>query len=193
MCLDTQTPFHLLFGRREGLSSLSDHLVKDSLWHSSPALNSLSPDLRYEDSVSVVGKILSQDDICSFDTVLVVDQLGVCASVPLSYDADIIKQLRSSDLHALPTSSSISTILKTAPSSKQYPHVKHSTSSSVQEIAESVARRCGSTWTTVSPATGPLNLAENTKHVVCINMPAMEGSLKYRKATMLGYGAFTLS
>jgi hypothetical protein len=46
---------------------------------SSPELNSLSPDLRYEHSVSMVGGILSQDDICSFDAVVVVDQPGVCA------------------------------------------------------------------------------------------------------------------
>ncbi|OJA18386.1 hypothetical protein AZE42_00714 [Rhizopogon vesiculosus] len=144
---------------------------------SSPGLNNLSPDLQYEDSVSVIGRILSQDDICSFDTILVVNQSG----------------LRSSDLHALPTSSALSAMLKTAPSSKQYPHVKHGASSSVQEIAESLARRCGSTWTSVSSATGPLDLDENSKHVVCINMPAVEGSLKYRKTAMLGYDQYLSS
>lgn len=108
------------------------------------------------------------------------------------HDTDIIKQLRSSDLHALPASSALSAIFKTMPSAKQYPHVKHGASSSVQEIAESLARRCGSTWTSVSPATGPLDLAENSKHVVYVNMPVMEGSLKYRRTAMLGYGAFIL-
>jgi len=111
----------------------------------------------------------------------------------LTFILDIIEQLRSSDLHALPTSSALSAILKIVPSSKQYPHVKHSTSSSVQEMAESLARRCGSTYTSASPATGSLDLAVNSKHVVCINMPAMEGSLKYRRMAMLGYGAFILN
>jgi hypothetical protein len=64
------------------VTGLSDYSLKDSLCHSSAGLNTLSPDLRYEDSVGVVGGILSQDDICSFDTVLVVDQPGVCISVP---------------------------------------------------------------------------------------------------------------
>lgn len=112
-------------------------------------------------------------------------------SVPFGPDTDVVKQLRSSDLHALPTSSALSAILKSAAWSKQYPHVKHSASSSVQEIAESLARRCGSTWTSASPAAGPLDLAENSKHVVCVNMPAMEGSMKSRKAAMLGHGTFT--
>lgn len=53
---------------------------RDSLRHSSSALNSLSPDLRYEDSLSIVGGILSPEDICSFDAVLVIDQPGVCTN-----------------------------------------------------------------------------------------------------------------
>ncbi|KAG0698273.1 hypothetical protein DFH29DRAFT_942200 [Suillus ampliporus] len=144
---------------------------------SSSVLSSLSPDLRYEDSMSIVGGILSPEDICSFDAVLVVDQPG----------------LRSSDLRALPTSSGLSAILKSSPSSRQYPHVKRSASSSFQEIAESLASRCGSTLTSASPAAGPLDLAENSKHVVCVNMPAMEGGPKLRKAAMLGYDQYLSS
>ncbi|KAG1888781.1 hypothetical protein F4604DRAFT_1715004 [Suillus subluteus] len=144
---------------------------------SSSVLNSLSPDVRYEDSVSIVGGVLSLEDVCSFDTVLVIDQPG----------------LRSSDLRALPTSSGLSVILSTAPSSKQYPHVKHSASSSLQDITESLASRCGSTLTNASPADGPLDLAENSKHVVCVNMPAMEGSPKLRKVAMLGYDQYLSS
>jgi hypothetical protein len=153
-------------------------------------LNSLSPDLRYEDSVSIVGGVLSLEDICSFDTVLVIEQPGVCTSFPVGYDTDIIPQLRSSDLRALSTFSGLSTIIDTAPSSRQYPHVKHGAPSSLQDITESLARRCGSTLTNASPADGPLDLAENSKHVVCVNMPAMEGSPKLRKVAMSGYGEF---
>ncbi|KAG2070000.1 hypothetical protein BDR04DRAFT_1020049 [Suillus decipiens] len=136
-------------------------------------LNSLSPDLRYEDSVSIVGGILSPEDVCSFDTVLVIDQPG----------------LRSSDLRALPTSSRLSTILNTVPSSRQYPHVKRS-ASSLQDVTESLARRCGSTLTNASPADGPLDLAENSKHVVFFNMPAMESSPKLRKVAMSGHDQY---
>ncbi|KAG2125910.1 hypothetical protein BD769DRAFT_1358088 [Suillus cothurnatus] len=144
---------------------------------SSSVLNSLSPDLRYEDSVSIVGGVLSLEDICSFDTVLVIEQPG----------------LRSSDLRALSTFSGLSTIINTAPSSRQYPHVKHSAPSSLQDITESLARRCGSTLTNASPADGPLDLAENSKHVVCVNMPAMEGSPKLRKVAMSGYDQYLSS
>ncbi|KAG2038493.1 hypothetical protein BDR03DRAFT_1091126 [Suillus americanus] len=144
---------------------------------SSSVLNSLSPDLQYEDSVSIVGGVLSLEDVCSFDTVLVIDQPG----------------LRSSDLRALPTSSGLSAILNTAPSSRQYPHVKHSTSSSLQDITEALASRCGSTLTNASPVDGPLDLAENSKHVVCVNMPAMEGIPKFRKVAMLGYDQYLSS
>jgi hypothetical protein len=144
---------------------------------SSSVLNSLSPDLRYEDSVSIVGGVLSLEDICSFDTVLVIEQPG----------------LRSSDLRALSTFSGLSTIINTAPSSRQYPHVKHSAPSSLQDITESLARRCGSTLTNASPADGPLDLAENSKHVICVNMPAMEGSPKIRKVAMSGYDQYLSS
>ncbi|KAG1811232.1 uncharacterized protein BJ212DRAFT_1375786 [Suillus subaureus] len=137
---------------------------------SSSMLNSLFPDLRYEDSVSIVGGVLSPEDICSYDTVLVIDQPG----------------LRSSDLRALPTSSGLSAILNTAPSSRQYPHVKRSASSSLQDITKSLARRCGSTLTNASPAGGPLDLAENSKHVVCVNIPAIE-------VAMLGYDQYLSS
>lgn len=153
-------------------------------------LNGLSPDLRYEDSVSIIDGVLSPEGACSFDTVLVINQPGVCTSFPVGYDTDIILQLRSSDLRALPTSSGLSAILNTAPSSRQYPHVKRSASASLQDITESLARRCGSTLTNASPADGPLDLAENSKHVVCVNMPTIEGSPKLRKVAMLGHGEF---
>ncbi|KAG1902784.1 uncharacterized protein F5891DRAFT_1021195 [Suillus fuscotomentosus] len=144
---------------------------------SSSVLNGLSPDLRYEDSVSIIDGVLSPEGACSFDTVLVINQPG----------------LRSSDLRALPTSSGLSAILNTAPSSRQYPHVKRSASASLQDITESLARRCGSTLTNASPADGPLDLAENSKHVVCVNMPAIEGSPKLRKVAMLGHDQYLFS
>ncbi|KAG2150319.1 uncharacterized protein EDB93DRAFT_1328085 [Suillus bovinus] len=145
---------------------------------SSSVLNGLFPDLRYEDSVSIVGGVLSPEDVCSFDTVLVINQPG----------------LRSSDLRALPKASSgLSAILNTAPSSRQYPHVKRSASSFLQDVTESLARRCGSTLTNASPADGPLDLAENSRHVVCVNMPAIEGGPKLRKAAMMGYDQYLSS
>ncbi|EGO01478.1 hypothetical protein SERLA73DRAFT_120152 [Serpula lacrymans var. lacrymans S7.3] len=122
-------------------------------------------------SDALLGSIFSHNDICDYDAIVVIDQPG----------------LRSSDLRTLPASSILARSLSSAPSSRQFQYMKHGPSSSLADVAEMISSRCGSRRIDMVPGQGAANLEEGPKHVVCMNMPHLEESVEFRKASMLDH------
>ncbi|EIN10140.1 hypothetical protein PUNSTDRAFT_50856 [Punctularia strigosozonata HHB-11173 SS5] len=116
---------------------------------------------------NVVDRILSADDLCAHDAVIVVDQPG----------------LHASDLRTLAPSTLLAQNLASAPSSLQLPYVAHSGANALRTSAERLAARCGSSLTRVSPGSFPEKHASSSKHVVCVDMPHLmhDGSGAGRK------------
>ncbi|KAH7921709.1 hypothetical protein BV22DRAFT_708789 [Leucogyrophana mollusca] len=134
----------------------------------SDVLDVLPADFTSADSASLLHAIFVQSSICSYDAIVVIDQPG-------------------SDLRALHPTSTIVRLVEDAPSSRQLPHVKRGATHSVAELTESISSRCGSRLVNVKPGEGEFSVENSSKHVFCMNMPPIEGSLKHRKASMAGH------
>ncbi|KAH7888133.1 hypothetical protein F5I97DRAFT_1865849 [Phlebopus sp. FC_14] len=138
---------------------------------SSDLLRSLSPGTRPHHS-ALLQSIISNDDICSYDAVVVIEQPG----------------LHSSDLRTLQPSCRLARMIKDAPASRQLPHVQRSLGSS-PDVSGHLSSRCGSVLIDVRPGSSAWNLEESKKHVLLMSMPSMEGSAKYRKTVMAEHEA----
>jgi len=119
-------------------------------------------------SASFLNRILTHDDICDYDAVVLVEQSG----------------LHASDLRTLDPSSSLAKVLKSVPSSRQFPYVSQGETVSSAKAAQSLADRCGSRLVTLRSGEGEVAIEAGHKHVVCIKMPHLEGFAKHRKEAM---------
>ncbi|KAG9317058.1 hypothetical protein JVU11DRAFT_1245 [Chiua virens] len=133
---------------------------------SDSVLGSLTPGAR-PDHGSLLESIVSNENLCSYDAVVVVDHPGA----------------HSSDLRNLPPSCRLATLIKESPSSRQLPYVERSLKSS-PNAASLVTRQCSSIALDVVPGSGEWQLEEDKKHVLSISLPPIEGSSRYRKTLM---------
>ncbi|KAH9483027.1 hypothetical protein JR316_0005127 [Psilocybe cubensis] len=138
---------------------------------SSYALDSLPArlDSTYH-TVSLLESILSSEDICNHDAVVLVNQPG----------------LHASDLRTLEPSTHIARSIASAHSSRQYPYLPshHSHANGILSLAESVSSKCGSRLLQYAPGKDKVTLQPNSKHVLCMNMPHLDKSGHSRKTTM---------
>ncbi|CAK5266606.1 unnamed protein product [Mycena citricolor] len=133
--------------------------------YSSNALDSIPSKLPH--SHSVLDSILSNEDVCGHDAVVLVDQ----------------PDLHASDLRVLPSHAHLSRSLLSAPSSRQFPYVS-STGLDFSSLLESTATRCQSRIVSYSPGHGGVSFS-NEKHVVSLSFPALNGLADERAEAML--------
>lgn len=102
-------------------------------------------------------------------------------------------QLHASDLRLLSSSSSLARRIDEAPSSIELPYVLNDGDNPLLDVANIVARRCGSRIVSASPEEIHPHLdgteSSTKKHVLCMGMPAVEGTAGYRKHMMVEHGA----
>ena len=72
--------------------------------------------------------------------------------------------------------------------------MQHSTENPFLDIADAIAKRCGSRMLSVSTGeVGPhIEEAPGKKHVVCMGMAPLEGTSGYRKQLMAEQGMYCL-
>jgi hypothetical protein len=140
--------------------------------HSFDGLDRLLPSkVDVSDTVNLLESILFHDDICDNDAVVLVEQ----------------PDLHASDLRTLPPTSLLAQVLSSAPSSRQFPYVRHDHASMpFNHLAESISRRCDSRIVHFEPGS-LLDGSERKKHVVCMNMPRVEGLSVERKGFMIDH------
>jgi len=135
--------------------------------HSSDALTSAS---KSSDTRHFLESLLSDDSVCDHDVVVLVDQMG----------------LHASDLRSLSPSSKLAQTLDSSPSSLELPYVRHHGENPFADVSSAIAERCGSRMLSVSAGeiAPHLEAVPKEKHVVCMNMPSMQGTSEYRKGLM---------
>ncbi|KZT66999.1 hypothetical protein DAEQUDRAFT_729596 [Daedalea quercina L-15889] len=126
--------------------------------HSSNTLSSASSS-GYTNSVSALEDILLHGDVCQHDAIILIDQKG----------------LHASDLRNLPSSSSLAQALNEAASALELPYVPQSASNPFSSLAGAVAERCGARVVSHAPGQPELTSNEKGKHVVCVEMPSLDG------------------
>ncbi|KAH9843651.1 vacuolar ATP synthase subunit S1-domain-containing protein [Rhodofomes roseus] len=126
--------------------------------HSSNAL-SLASSAGYTNSVTALEDILLNGAACQHDAIILVDQKG----------------LHASDLRNLPSSSELAQTLNSAVSTLELPYVPRSVSNPFSNLAGAVAERCGARVVTHAPGSTDSSFSAKEKHVVCVEMPALEG------------------
>ncbi|KAI0027382.1 hypothetical protein K488DRAFT_90913 [Vararia minispora EC-137] len=110
--------------------------------------------------------MLSGDDVCSYDAIVLVEQPG----------------LHATDLRTLAPTSPLTTLLTSAPSSAQIPYARRSPShEGLHDLAQHVAHRCGARLASVVPGQSDLVLESATKHVVNMYLPELEDEVRERK------------
>jgi len=117
-------------------------------------------------AASFLDSILQHDAICDHDAVVLVEQPG----------------LRASDLRALDPSSKLVKLLASAPSSRQFPYVRHGVT--FTNRAEYLSTRCGSKLVSLTPGQGGGKVKSGSRHVLCMKMPPLEGVSSHRKDAM---------
>ncbi|KAF8876249.1 hypothetical protein BD779DRAFT_1560949 [Infundibulicybe gibba] len=120
----------------------------------------------------VVQDILYSKDICEHDAVVLVEHPG----------------LHASDLRALSPHSHLARSLSSSPSARQFPYVPHGSAEEDQTIsffAAQVASKCGAHLLDFTAGQGGLSPQHDSKHVVSLNMPALEYSGQDRKTAMV--------
>ncbi|KAI5119635.1 hypothetical protein M0805_007898 [Coniferiporia weirii] len=110
-----------------------------------------------------VDAILSGDQLCSFNIVVLIDQPG----------------LHAQDLRTLSPSSAIPLRLKTAQKSLQLPYVRQDASSMLSEAIRALALRCDSKIHQVG-AESEFELDESDKHALYLTLPPVSGEGAWR-------------
>lgn len=126
--------------------------------HSSNVLNSASSE-GYTSPVTALEDILLNGAVCQHDAIILVDQKG----------------LHASDLRNLPSSSSLAQTLNSAVSTLELPYVARSVSNPFSSLAGTVADRCGARVVSHAPGQTNTALSAKEKHVVCVEMPSLDG------------------
>jgi len=140
--------------------------------YSSSALNFLLGPSKASHSALILESILSSGDVCDNDAVVIIDQPG----------------LHASDLRTLPSSSNLARILASASSSHQFPYMRSFPApASLSSIAESISAQCSSRLVSFIPGQGGIALDSDTKHVVRMSMPHLDGVASSRKNAMARY------
>ncbi|TFK43127.1 BIG/ATPase V1 complex, subunit S1 [Crucibulum laeve] len=146
------------------------HTIPVISWSSSSsiALDSLPSTLSNTiHSASLLESILSEEDVCNHDAIVLVQQPG----------------LHASDLRTLSPNTHIARSLYSSPSARQFPYVPHG-QWDISSLAEDVSSRCKSRMLKYAPGEGGITLEHGTKHVVCLDMPAIGHAGKNRKVAM---------
>ncbi|KAJ7125410.1 hypothetical protein C8R44DRAFT_618812 [Mycena epipterygia] len=139
--------------------------------HSSSTLNGLPS--KFPHSQSLLDSILSSNDICGHDAIVLVDQ----------------PDLHASDLRNLPSNTHIARSLSSSPSSRQFPYVPNHASIDLSALLESAAERCVSRLVSFTPGQGGVALSGDAKHIVSLSFPPLGGVAQERKDAMLKHDA----
>ncbi|PCH41647.1 hypothetical protein WOLCODRAFT_137520 [Wolfiporia cocos MD-104 SS10] len=123
--------------------------------HSSNVLDSASS---AKSSWNILEDMLLDKQICQHDAIVLVDQKG----------------LHASDLRTLPTSSVLSQSLYFAASALEMPYVTRSISHPYENLVHTVAEHCDARVVHHTPGQMGIPYDAKEKHVVCIEMPALE-------------------
>lgn len=108
---------------------------------------------------------------------MLIDQKGVrsyLSSMDNPFDL-LLHQLHASDLRNLSPSSSLAQTLNGAASTLELPYVSRSASNPFSNLAGAVAERCGARVVTHVPGKVSATVAGGEKHVVCVEMPPLDG------------------
>ncbi|EAU84494.1 hypothetical protein CC1G_00013 [Coprinopsis cinerea okayama7 len=111
---------------------------------------------------AILDSILTDDSICDFDAVVLVQHPGVHAS----------------DLRTLSSDSEITRALKDAPSSRSYPYVLNEEAGwALRQVAPGVAKMCGSRMVKYAPGedTSDVQLDSGEKYAVVLDAPTLVG------------------
>ncbi|KAL0577560.1 hypothetical protein V5O48_004423 [Marasmius crinis-equi] len=145
--------------------------------HRSSAIDRLPLPGANAHSFGVLESIISGDEVCIHDAVVIVEHPG----------------LHASDLRNLPRSSHVARSLSSAPSSRQFAYLSSHTESAVDisSFAQSVSDRCNSKLVYTMPGQGAVSFTDGHKSVVVLSLPELEGTS--RKNAMLEHDALLSS
>lgn len=139
---------------------------------------------------SSVADIMTDDSMCNFDAVVVLNQPDVSIPNRLTSCVSLtITQLRAQDLKSLSSSSAVPSRLRTAPHSLQNAYMQQHSHESVADAAQLLATRCGSSMRWLSES-GDFDFDSAYKHVVHVSLPQATGSGSWRKSALKDLGAF---
>lgn len=132
------------------------------------------------DSHALSNALYAGDDICDHDAVVVIDHAGVSTYLCMPCPAALTcrtRQIHASDLRALEPSCHLAKAISSAPSSLKLAYVESSDLyvNPFHDLANNVAKRCGSRSVSHSPDLGDLDVDSGKgRHVVSISLPALE-------------------
>ncbi|GLB33322.1 hypothetical protein LshimejAT787_0102060 [Lyophyllum shimeji] len=112
-------------------------------------------------SQTILESILSNDDVCGLDAVILAQQEG----------------LHASDLRTLSPSSKLVHILSDSHSQRQYQYLTVQPGSDLTATAEAISARCGSQLITITPGTVPGHFSHTSKNVVNIKLPSLANEI----------------
>ncbi|KAG6918502.1 hypothetical protein DXG01_013862 [Tephrocybe rancida] len=131
-----------------------------STWSSIPSRSiELLPSTYAPQSQTLLDVLLSNDDVCELDAVVLVGQEG----------------LRATDLQALSPSSRFVRLLYDYTAQRQYHYVKPQQGADLSDAAEAVAARCGFNTIYLTPGAIPGHFSHDTKNVVSATLPSLDG------------------
>ncbi|KAK7057787.1 hypothetical protein R3P38DRAFT_2680789 [Favolaschia claudopus] len=138
--------------------------------HSSSTLDALPS--KAPDAYFLLNALLSNNDICAHDAIVLVDQ----------------PQLHASDLRTLPSTAHIARSLSSSPSARQFPYVPNPAPLDTSALLDAAASRCNSRFVSFAPGKGGVSFSADAKHVVALNLPPLtETEAQERKDAMLKY------
>ncbi|KAF8161775.1 vacuolar ATP synthase subunit S1-domain-containing protein [Mycena galopus ATCC 62051] len=138
--------------------------------HSSSVLDALPS--KVSDSFSLLDTILSSNDICGHDAIVLVDQ----------------PELHASDLRGLPSTTHLVRSLSSSPSSRQFPYVPTlGAPLDLSALLTSAATRCDSTYVALTAGQGGISHSHSgaRKHVISLALPPLAGLAQERQDAML--------
>jgi len=136
--------------------------------HRSKVLDALPSTLKKSsNSVAIIPAIVSSNEICDHDAVILVDQPG----------------LHASDLWSLRPSCPLVKRLNEASSSFQLAYTR-SSAVPFHDLAQSISTHCNSHIISATPGHGLSSINPNSKHVICLTMDSLLDTSKPRQAHM---------
>ncbi|KAF8075908.1 hypothetical protein FPV67DRAFT_1649010 [Lyophyllum atratum] len=112
-------------------------------------------------SHSLLESILFNEDVCSLDAVILVEQEG----------------LHASDLRTLSPSSKLVQILSDSPSQKQFQYLNAQSDSDLAATAEAISTRCGTQHIILTLSSVPGHFTHDSKNVVSIKLPSLASQI----------------
>ncbi|CCM01029.1 uncharacterized protein FIBRA_03077 [Fibroporia radiculosa] len=125
--------------------------------HSSNGLNT-APLSKSTHVSTLLESLLWNDNVCEHDAIVLVNQRG----------------LHASDLRTLAPSGGLAQSLNAAASTLELPYVPHISSNPFSNLASTIAERCGARVISYVPGQTDIVSGDKGKHVMCMEMPALD-------------------